>query len=139
MFAITLAHLIAVPLTGQTLGVSGDPSTMTIDSATPGFPPDTRTNSETTYAVSVDGEANVLVRLEQSLPSGVTLEIKLEAPVGAVSQGYVQLTTVDREAVTSILLGSYDDLAITYRLSSEAGAGTIPLSSRDVILTAVHK
>lgn len=123
------------PALAQTISVSSDPSQMIIDSAQPGSSPNGDSDASTTYDVSTDSTSTVLVRLAQSTPTGVTLEAKLEAPTGATSQGYVELTTVDQQAVTSVDPGDYSNLKITYRLSATVGAGTVSLTSRDVVLT----
>lgn len=125
----------AAPATGQTIGVSGDPSHMIIDSALPGSSLDPDSDASTTYGMSTDSTATVHVRLAESVPAGVTLEVQLEAPSGANSQGYVELTTVDQQAVTSVDPGEYSNLTITYRLSATVDAGTVSLASRDVVLS----
>lgn len=122
----------------QTISVSSDPSVIVVDTAVPGSAPDAVMETSTTYAVSTDSSATVLARLSQTVPSGVTLAVELEAPPGAVSHGFVQLTTLDREVVTEIDPGSYSNLEITYRLSATADAGTVPLTGRDVVLTVLH-
>lgn len=137
--ALVLSVFLATgPALGQTISVSGDPSVMTVDSAIPGSPLDAVTEGSTTYSVSADSSATVLARLNEAAPSGVTLEVELEAPQGAVSQGFVELTTMDREVVTSIDPGSHASLQITYRLASSAEAGTVSLTGRDVVLTILH-
>lgn len=131
---------IAVPraLDAQSITVSGDPAVLTVDSAVPGSPLDPVPDLSTTYDVSASDTAQVTARLGRTLPDGVTLELELEAPAGAVGQGFVQLTTVDQAVVMSIDPSTYSNLGVTYRLSATTGAGAVPLSSRDVVLTVTH-
>ena len=72
------------------------------------------------------------------MPSGVTLEVRLAAPKGGASAGYVPLDSSSAsDLVTTISTGAGWSKAITYRLSATVDAGAVALDTRVVTLTLI--
>lgn len=142
--ALTPVVLLGLTLTlaagaeAQSLSVSGDPSTLIVQSAAAGSQPDPDLDSSTTYDVTVLATSKIVGRVDAALPSGVDVKIELEAPAGAVSHGKVTLTTSDQDLVTDIASGSYSGLAITYELTATVDAGVVALDDRTVTLTVAN-
>ncbi len=122
----------------QTLEASGDPSALVISTASAGYSPDPVQDVSTTYdlIVALDG-ARIVGRLDAPLPEGVTLEVTLEPPAGAVGHGPVALSTDDQDLVTLIDAGSYAGLSIQYDLSAGVDAGVLSATGRLVTYTLV--
>lgn len=120
----------------QTLEASGDPSILVISTASAGYSPDPVQDASTTYDLldAQDGE-RIVGRLDAPLPEGVTLEVTLEPPAGAVGHGPVSLTTEDQDLVTLIDAGSYSGLSIQYDFSAGVDAGVVSATGRLVTYT----
>lgn len=121
------------------LAVTGAPSPLTIATANAGSAPTPVSEVGGTYAVTTN-ETNkkITATLDQALPSGVTLEVQLAAPGGAVSPGPIALTTSGADVVTGISATTASSLGITYRLSATPAAGVMPApESRLVTFTLV--
>ncbi|MCO6441400.1 MAG: hypothetical protein J5I81_10005 [Nitrococcus mobilis] len=118
------------------ISVSGNPGTLTINSATAGSAPDAASDSSTTYAVTTN-ETNkkITTAIDTAMPSGVTLTVDMTAPTGATSAGAVTLDTVEVDAVTGISSIDEQALGITYQLSATADAGVVAQTSRTVTFT----
>lgn len=138
LFAVAL-FAVALPAAGQqSIAVSGDPDVMTVRYAFAGQAPEAVTDLTTTYSMKVDSTSRVVARLDQALPAGVTLTLRLEEPMGATSWGPVALTTLDQEVVSTIASGDYSGLEIRYELTSPTEAGPIAPDDRTVVLTLVE-
>lgn len=119
------------------IAVSGNPSPMTISTATAGSAPTSVTADGTSYAVTTNqSNQKITASLDQAMPNGVTLEISLAAPDGAASSGSIALGTAGADVVTGISVTSASSLPITYRLSAST-AVVLPATSRTVTLTIV--
>lgn len=121
------------------IAVTGTPAPLTIATANAGSAPTAVSAAGGTYAVTTN-ETNkkITAALDQSLPSGVTLEVQLAAPGGAVSPGPVALSTSGADVVTGISATTASSLGITYRLSATAAANVMPApESRLVTFTLV--
>lgn len=125
---------------GQTLGVSGNPSTMTVSGAVAGSQPLTITNNGTTYSVSalLIQPKKITAQININMPTGVTLTILLAAPSGATSAGRVALDNVPRDVVTNITNTLPQARAVEYQLTATVAAGVIPTTTRTVTLTLVN-
>ena len=119
------------------IGISGAPSPLVINSATAGSQPTSVASSGTSYAITTN-EANqkIIASIDQPMPGGLTLEVSLAAPSGAVSTGNVALGTAAADVVTGISSLRESALPITYRLSAST---TAPLgtATRTVTFTIV--
>lgn len=120
----------------STISISGNPAPMTISTAVAGGQPQSVTNSSTTYSIiSALANTKITGQLNQSMPSGTTLKVSLQAPLlGGTSQGSVAMSTTAADLVTNIpILSLTGALTITYTLSATVAAS--PVSNSSVILT----
>lgn len=82
-----------------------------------------------TYSLFTNGAGmSITVSLDADMPSGVTLELEMDAPAGATSAGLTALSATDADLVTGISSVSEQLLEMTYTLSAtpaaEAATGT---------------
>lgn len=138
--------LVAIALLGATresgaqfLSVSGSPSVLRVQSATPGGTPAPATNGSTTYTIDTDNNKNqkIVGRINANMPDGVTLTVTLQAPGGAISVGAVMLTTTSKDLVTSIEKNTLTTRSITYEVSATLQAGVVASQSRTVTMTVI--
>jgi hypothetical protein len=118
------------------LSVSAPPSSFIIDTANAGAEPDTLSKS-TTYAITTNETKKITGKLNENMPPGVTLKIKLATPAGGSSPALpVTLTDGEVDLVTGVSKIAETGLVVTYTLSATSEAGTIALnSSKSVTLT----
>lgn len=120
----------------SSISVSGNPAAFTISAATPGDPPNSATDTSTTYAVTTNATAQrIQGSIDTAMPSGVGLTITLSPPSGATSVGAVNMTTTAQNLVTGISNVAQSGLGITYTLSATASAAPIASASRTVTYT----
>lgn len=101
------------------IGVSGSAAPLVINSATAGSAPASVVSSGGSYAVTTnESNKKITAAVDQALPSGVTLEVSLAAPIGAASANYVPLATSSSDLVTGISSLTASSLPINYRLSA---------------------
>jgi hypothetical protein len=119
------------------IGLTGAPSPLVIDAASPGEAPASVTADGAAYAITTN-EANqkITAAIDELLPAGISLEVRLAAPVGAASVGSVPLTTSPADLVTGISRTAASALPITYRLRASATAQLGP-AVRTVTFTVV--
>ena len=123
--------------TVETLTLSGNPLSLVVSTAVAGLQPDAVLDQATTYDVSVTQTTKIVAQLTSILPSGMTLRVRMDAPAGAVSAGYVSLTTTAQDLVTSISSGSYSLLTVSYEISGLVSAGVVSLNTVDVDFTLI--
>jgi hypothetical protein len=118
------------------LSVNGPPAAIVINTANAGAEPDTLTKS-TTYAITTNETKKITGKLNEDMPAGVTLKIKLAAPTGGSSPALpVKLTAGEVDLVTGVSKIAETGLIVTYTLSATAEAGAIALNSlKSVTLT----
>lgn len=125
----------------QTIGVSGNPGALVVNSAVAGSEPTTVSNGTTTYTV-VTPAANrtyaITAQLNSPMPAGTTLTVTLAAPAGATSVGPVSLDMTARNVVTGVGRNVNATRSITYQFSATVAAGVIPTSTRTVTLTVIR-
>lgn len=120
------------------IAVSGNPAPMTISTATAGSAPTSVTAGGTSYAITTnESNQKITASLDQTLPSGVTLEISLAAPTGAASAGAIALSTAGADVVTGISSTAAVSLPITYRLSATPAVQMSSPAARTVTFTIV--
>lgn len=120
------------------VAVSGSPAPMVINFATAGNALAPVIGSGTSYAVTTnESNQKITASVDQPLPSGVTLEVALAAPAGAVSAGAVQLSTSSADVVTGITSANASSLPITYRLSATPTVHLSAPAARTVTFTIV--
>lgn len=119
------------------IAVSGNPTPLAITTATAGSALTSVTSTGTSYAITTN-ETNqkITASLDQGLPAGVTLEVSLGAPAGAVSAGSVSLGTAGTDLVTGISATASSSLPITYRLNATPQVQMGP-TARTVTFTIV--
>lgn len=116
--------------------VSGNPGTLTINSAVAGSAPTNAVDATTTYAVTTNNTAiKVTAALSSNMPSGVTLTASLVAPTGATSAGAVSLSTTSQSLVTGIANIAQSGLSITYTLSATVSAAQVTNATNTVTYT----
>ncbi len=120
------------------IAVSGDPLPLVINSASAGSEPDDAIDSTTSYSFttnSVYGPSFISASLDSAMPLGVTLWVKLAAPVGALSEDYVPLSNYEQIVVFGLEAGTASGLGIWYKLHAPAEAGFNGGGSRTVTFT----
>lgn len=118
------------------IAVSGSP-TLAINSAVAGSGLTSVTSTGSSYAITTN-EANqkITASIDQPMPAGVTLEVQMGAPGGALSAGTVQLGTAGADVVTGIAATASSALPITYRLNAGTQVQLGP-TARTVTFTIV--
>ena len=72
------------------------------------------------------------------MPTGVTLEVTLAAPAGAITRGTIALDALPREVVAGIPPGTTAlGQRITWQLSATVHAGVVAPGTRTVTFTLV--
>jgi hypothetical protein len=146
--ALTLAILCLLAV--STASAAQDATSLTVNAvpepqlvvsyAVAGQPPQPVTSSSARYSVTVAGNpARVTARLASPLPTGVTLQVQLTPPPGAVGMGMVTLSTSATDVVQEIPAGSFSALQIVYRLVVSTSAGVISYSTVDVVFEIVQE
>lgn len=119
------------------ISVSGNPSTLSVNTATAGSAPTSASNNSTTWAITTNElSKKVTAAINSNMPTGVTLSVNLAAPTGA-SSSTVSLSTVAGDAVTGISQLNQGSLIITYTLAATTTAGTVASTSRTVTFTVM--
>lgn len=120
------------------IAVSGNPAPMVINSATAGSAPTPVTAGGTTYAITTN-EANqkITASIDQPMPTGVTLQVTLAPPGGALSAGAVTLGIAGSDVITGISATNAASLPITYRLSASTNVQMNTPADRTVTFTVV--
>lgn len=124
-------------LTAQTNSLTvSSPGALSISTATTGSQPTSRSDQTARYSVTAaSGRMKITGYADTPLPPGVTLQISLVAPSGAVSLGSVTLTGTAQDLVRYIPAGTYTNLTITFSLSATVAAGVVPYNTSQVVLT----
>lgn len=118
------------------ISVSGNPTALTINTATAGSAPTSVTDTSTTYNVTSNAtNQRITGAIDLAMPSNVTLTIALGAPSGATSAGAVSMTTTAQNLVTAISNVAESGLAITYTLAATVSAAVQGPSTRVVTYT----
>lgn len=122
----------------QVISVSASPAALIVDSATPGFEPDSATDATTAYSITVNKDSKITAEIDTAMSTDITLTINL-ASTGGISAGDVDIsnaTTTPLDVVTTIPAGSKASAqTITYTLSALASAGVMPQADKTVTLT----
>lgn len=118
------------------ISVSGNPSSLTVNSATAGSQPTSATDNATTYNITTNGSSLAITgAIDSSMPTGVTLSVELAAPTGGTSSGAVNMTTVAQNLVTGISNVAESGLTITYTVAATASASVQGPLNRTVTYT----
>lgn len=119
----------------DSLTLSGSPAPMTIAVPAAGSQPSSVVNNSTTYSVStISVTRRITGQVNTSMPTGTTLQVQMQAPLLATSQGNVTMTTTATNLVTGILvLALQSGLQITYTLSATLQAA--PVTNSTVVVT----
>lgn len=140
-YSVVAALMLAASSVGAQgiLTVSGSPAPMRVSAAAAGLAPAPVTDNSTTYYIlsaPVVGQ-RITAQLDASMPLGVTLAVRLAAPMMATSAGTVALDTTPREVVSGVGVNIDGTYSITYTLSATVQAGVVPPQTRTVTLTIV--
>lgn len=118
------------------ISVSGNPGTLTINSATAGSSPVAATDATTTYSVTTNNTPiKVYGQVATAMPSGTTLTITLVSPSGGTSAGAVAMTTSQAALVTGIGNIAASSLTITYSLTATLSASQVSAATNTVTFT----
>jgi hypothetical protein len=119
-----------------TISVSANPGALTVSTAMAGSAPLPVSDASTTYSVqSETAGQKITAVLDAPLPAGMTLEVELAAPSGAVSAGRISLSTVQRTLVHDLPAGQFSGLSINYYLTAATSAGVVSSDVRTVTFT----
>lgn len=121
----------------SSITLSGDPAALIVGTAIAGDQPLAAVDGSTVYSVTASSGEKITAYIDQSMPPGVTLEISLAGPAGAVSVGPVVLTTVPQDLVRSLSAGTFSGLSITYTLRATVSAGVVSPRWRTVSFAVV--
>ena len=88
-----------------------------------------------TYTLTTNTEAPQALRasLDEPLPPGLTVEVALEAPPGAASDGWTALSTDPAQVLHSLQSVRASERPVRYRAT-----GTADVAPRDYVLTATY-
>lgn len=90
------------------------------------------------YAVTTNEEnRRIVVAIDEALPDGVTLRMRMDAPQGAVAADEVILSTAPQTAVTGISRLNARELGIGFSLTTGAGVVVPAATTRTVKVTLV--
>jgi hypothetical protein len=92
-------------------------------------------DNSTRVTLTTTGPSSLFASLDAPLPNNVALRVRVDAPVGAVSMGFVTLDSTPQAVVSGIAPGIYPALTVTYELVALPGAGTISQTSCNVLFT----
>lgn len=107
------------------ISISGNPSALVISAASGGTPTSV-TNTSTTYSVTTNETGQKITgEIDEDMPAGVTLSVKLAAPSGASSEDWVDLTAEPADLVTGITTVHGAGLSVEYRLAATLEAGVV--------------
>ena len=136
---LCITGMAIVPSAGSqtaTITVSANPGALTVSTAMAGSAPLPASDASTTYSLqSETGGQKITAVLDAPLPAGLTLEVELAAPAGAVSAGRISLSTVQRTVVLDIPAGQFSGLSINYYLTAATSAGVVPSDVRTITFT----
>lgn len=121
----------------SSITVSGDPATLIVGTAIAGEQPLPAVDGSTVYSVTATLGQKITAYIDQAMPPGVTLEITLAAPAGALSVGPVVLTTVPQDLVRLLPEGTASGLSISYTLRATVSAGVVSPRWRTVSFAVV--
>lgn len=120
----------------DSLAIQSAAPLLSIGTVTAGAEPGPALDSTSTYSVAITSTGQKIVaRLASPLAPGTTLAVRLEAPSGAVSHGFVNLSTLDQTLVSNLPTGSVAGLRITYRFTARLAAGIVAAASQSVLFT----
>jgi len=103
------------------ISVSAGTLTITINSATPGSPPDASNDVSTTWALTTNNASTTKITgsLGSAYAAGISLAVTLQAPtLSGTSAGAVTLTTTDQDLVTGMSAQYESGRTITYSASA---------------------
>lgn len=115
------------------ISVSGNPTTLTINTATAGAMPNPATDSSTTYAVTTNGTTKkITAKIDSDMPTDLDLKVFLNAPTGASASGG-SLTTAELDVVTGIGPVVASGLTILYELHPANNTMPAPTSGTKTV------
>lgn len=131
-FTLFSTHLL---LSIETLSISGNPPTLTINAVTAGSNPNSVSNATTRFSLTLMGTARVLTaNLTANMPSNVTLQIQ-----SAYRTTGLQIMTTTPAALTTSIprFTITSGRVLTYQLSATAAAEPVTNATRTVVYTLI--
>ncbi len=120
----------------DTIAISGNPGPLVVNTATAGSDPSTAIDNSTTFAVTTNNDSrNITCAVSSSMPTGVSLGINMDAPTGATSMGYIDMTTTPVIVVSGISNVAQASLGISYILEATVNAAQVSSATNIVTFT----
>ena len=118
------------------LSVSGDPSTLTLDTIV-GASFTAATNAATTYSFAHNSATNQQITgiLDATYSGAVTLDVLLEEPAAGGTQSTVTLSTTAQVLMTGIPAASETGLSITYTANAPSSQAPVTAETNTVTFT----
>lgn len=90
----------------------------------------------TTYSiVSTGSNKQLMCQINQDMPTHTTLEVRADAPNGAISLGYLPLSATPQTIITNISNVNQQNLLMYFRLKAELGAPVSVNENRVITFT----
>ena len=105
-----------------------------VNSAVAGSNPVAVSDNSSRVSLTVESTTSLFASIDAPLPSGVVLRIRVAAPAGALSMGYITLSTTPQVVLRDIPSGIHPGLVVNYELIAVTQAGVIVPESRNVTL-----
>ena len=100
--------------------------------------PEAVVTASASYAITTNEDnRRITVALDEAMPAGVTLRMRMDAPQGAQAAEEVTLTTAPQTAVTHISRLNAANLGIGFSLTTGSGAIIPAATARTVHVTLV--
>lgn len=100
--------------------------------------PEAVVTASATYAITTNEDnRRITVALDEAMPAGVTLRMRMDAPQGAQAADEVTLTTAPQTAVANISRLNAANLGIGFSLITGSGAVVPATTARTVHVTLV--
>jgi hypothetical protein len=128
--------VLSSSLWSDSISISANPPTLVISAPPAGQNPNSVSDSSTYYVLGLlFGSRRIVGRINANMPTGLTLQVQLQAPAGGTSAGPVTMTSIAQTLVSynlGILLNSQLDITYILSATSQAASGS---GSRTLTLT----
>jgi len=117
------------------ISVSGNPGTLTINTATAGALPDAVSDNTTSYSITTNGTTKkITAKIDTPMPTDLALRVLLNAPstTGTLASE-VALTTTEQTVVSDITPVVASGLAILYTLAPASTTPPAPTSGTKTV------
>ncbi|MGH7617019.1 MAG: hypothetical protein ACREPM_07325 [Gemmatimonadaceae bacterium] len=116
------------------IAFNGAPS-LVISSATAGRSASVRAPGGVWSVTTNHASAKITASIDEELPAGLTLSVRLTPPPGAEGTGLRALSATPVEVITNLSPTAARDLPLTYQLDATVTAGVVVAGTRTVVFT----